>query len=81
MPRNRKIKKINSVRKINMDEDLSPEALKLQINRTYRFKELLGDDYNEEDLHKIVNSKIDYWDLDNLLKNGCQPEVALKILT
>ena len=62
------------------DTDTSSERYKILKNREYRFKELLGEEVEDHQLDRLVNSSIDYWDLDRLLKKGCEPEVALDIL-
>lgn len=57
------------------------EKKKINKNRNYRFRELLGEDIEELELERIVNSDIDYWDLDKLIKNGCEPNLAIEILS
>jgi ferredoxin-fold anticodon binding domain-containing protein len=75
----RKVKKFKTVRPI-MEVEIPTESSKLLKNRIYRFKELLGPDAEEWQVDHLAHSEIDYWDLDKLLKNGCDPELAIEIL-
>lgn len=62
------------------DTDISPEEHNLLQNRRYRFKELVGESVEEHRIEFLVQSDVDYWDLDNLLKKGCDPDTAIAIL-
>jgi hypothetical protein len=76
----KRTRKIKSIREIEQ-EDLSPEVLKLRINRLYRFKELLGEDFDEDKLKELTKSSMDYWELSGLLQAGCPPDLAIDILS
>ncbi len=77
MPKQRRLRgTINQVE----DTDISSEEYKVLKNRRYRFKELLGENAEDHQIEILVNSKVDYWDLDDLLKKGCDPELAMDIL-
>lgn len=57
------------------------ELDKLVENKRYRFKEALGSDWPEEDIETLANrNDVSPWDLENLLKQGCPPRTAVKIL-
>ncbi len=75
-------KKIKNVKKIkeSRDIDLSPEETRLYENRVYRFKDILGREWPKEQINALVDSTVDYHDLEELVKNGCSPELAIKIL-
>lgn len=75
----KKIKFSGKLQKM-IDVEQLPETDSILKNRIYRFKELLGEDSSEEQLASLVYSKVDYWDLDKLLKSGCEPDLAIKIL-
>ena len=77
MPKQRRIGR--TIKQVE-DTNISSEEYKILKNRRYRFKELLGENVEENQLDVLVNSKVDYWDLDNLLKKGCDPELAMDIL-
>ncbi len=75
-------KKIKNIKKIKeaRNIDLSPQELRLIENREYRFKDILGRDWPKEQINSLVDSTVDYHDLEELVKNGCSPELAIKIL-
>ena len=56
------------------------ELEKLRENRSYRFKLLLGDDWPEDDIQALVVGPHHPTDLEKLLKAGCPPRTALRIL-
>jgi hypothetical protein len=53
---------------------------KLKINRHYRFTKALGEDFPNEDILLLIESEVDYHDLEKLLKRGCSKELSIKIL-
>lgn len=74
-------KKVGNIKKVRkIETPMSPENKKLYDNRMFRFTEILGSDLSKKEIQKIVESKIDYWDLQNLIDNGCSSELAIKIL-
>lgn len=75
-------KRVKNFRKImEMPEaQIDPESRKLQTNREYRFREILGEDFPPERIFQLVESKVDYHDLEELVKSGCPPVLALDIL-
>jgi len=75
----RKVKSFKTAKAV-MEVETSPEDIRILKNRIYRFKDLLGKDYDEDKLSRLVYSNVDYWDLDKLLRNGCDPELAIEIL-
>jgi len=50
-------------------------------NRRYRFRDILGDDWPNDDI-EVLAKKIEVHptDLEKLIKNGCPPRTAVKIL-
>lgn len=75
-------KKVSNIKdyKPMTDSDVSPEVKKLYDNRIYRFTEILGDEWSKKEVELLAKSKVDYWELQDLVSNGCPPKLAVKIL-
>lgn len=74
-------KKASNVRNVKkMTAPMSPENKKLYDNRVFRFNEIIGGAVSKKEFQKVIDSDIDYWDMQNLIENGCSPELAIKIL-
>lgn len=74
----RKIKKVKKLKEFV--EPLGPEEQQLLDNRIFRFKEILGSDYDKKTLNHLVASDVDYHDLENLISKGCSLTTAIEIL-
>lgn len=75
-------KKANNIKNVRrtMEKEVITESKKLANNRTYRFKQILGKDWPDENILSLVESGVDYWDLEKLVNKGCSPELAIQIL-
>lgn len=73
----RKIGKIIETPEVEIDPDL----FKLQKNRIFRFKKILGDEWDKKEIFELANSRLDYYDLEKLIDEGCPPDLAIKILS
>lgn len=62
----------------------SPRELRerenLLMHKRFNFRNLLGEDWPLEEIDLLIESGVDYHDLEKMLKNGCPKELAVKIL-
>lgn len=56
------------------------ELESLLENRRYRFRELLGENWPEDDIESLARGNEYPGKLEKMLKEGCPPRTALKIL-
>ena len=56
------------------------ELDKVEENILWKYRQLLGEDWPEEDFLNLLLAKVDWDDLENLLKANCPPKIAIQIL-
>jgi hypothetical protein len=49
-------------------------------NRRYRFRQLLGEEWPNDDIEALAKGTVHPTELEKMLAQGCQPRTAVRIL-
>jgi hypothetical protein len=52
----------------------------LKDDRRFKFRRVLGEDWPSDDIEALANGTTHVLELENLIKKGCEPRTAVRIL-
>jgi len=52
----------------------------LRDDRRFKFRKVLGEDWPNDDVEALANGSAHVLELERLLKDGCEPRTAVRIL-